>query len=159
MPRESTAMTTMVLLLGSSIASLTVSNGSSPPRRSQKSGWTRMRWQFSSRPLHGKDLPFETIDFCSLPSLHLRSQVCVILDDMTEGSMRRRPKEHSSGVISGSTFNGHRELLPAQGLVKEDPRDSSKLLPHWMPSGASTAHSKIDPVWVDFRRKRSIQMR
>lgn len=99
-----------------------MSNGSSPlRRRSQKSGWTRMRWQFSSPPLHGKDLPFETIDFCSPPSLHPGSQVCVILDDVTEGSMRRRPKEHSSGVVSRSTFNGHRKLLPAQGLVKEDP--------------------------------------
>ena len=70
--------------------------------------------------LHGKDLICpRTIDFGSPPSLHLGGKVGVILDDMTEGSMRQT-EQYSSEVISCSTFHGHLKLLPAQGLVKED---------------------------------------
>lgn len=79
-----------------------------------------MRWQFSSpTPAWQGSAPFETVAFCSLPSVH----VCGLLVDMADGSMRRCPEEeYPSEVIFRSILNGHLELLPAPGLlVKEDP--------------------------------------
>lgn len=111
-------MTITVSLLSSSIASLTVSNGSSPQ--------VAKKWLDSNALAVFVPTPAWQGSALSRRSRSALFHLCMFVDSWLiwqKGSMRRRPEEeYPSEVIFCSILNGHLELLSAPGLlVKEDP--------------------------------------